>query len=47
MPCMTHILLIRSFLYIDNAVYSIDMALYNIDNINNIVTAMNDAYVRV
>lgn len=32
--------------YIDNAVYSIDMALYNIDNINNIVTALNDAYVR-
>jgi PLD-like domain/Secretion system C-terminal sorting domain len=32
--------------FIDNAFYSIDMALYNIDNVNNIVTALNDAYQR-
>ncbi len=32
--------------FIDHALYSIDMAIYNIDNENNIINALNDAYLR-
>jgi hypothetical protein len=32
--------------YIDRAQYSLDVAIYNIDNLNNIITAINDAYAR-
>ena len=32
--------------HIDHAQYSIDMAIYNIDNENNIINALNDAYLR-
>ncbi|MFN0275046.1 MAG: phospholipase D-like domain-containing protein, partial [Chitinophagales bacterium] len=32
--------------YIDRAQYSLDIAIYNIDNTNNIITAINDAYAR-
>lgn len=32
--------------YLDHAKYSVDLAIYNIDNVNNIITAINDAYSR-
>jgi len=32
--------------YLDQAQYSVDFAIYNIDNVNNIITAINDAYAR-
>lgn len=32
--------------YLDHAQYSIDIAIYNIDNTNNIISALNDAYAR-
>ena len=32
--------------FLDQALYSVDIAIYNIDNINNIITAINDAYAR-
>lgn len=32
--------------YMDHAKYSMDIAVYNIDNVNNIITAINDAYLR-
>lgn len=32
--------------YIDHAQYSLDLAIYNIDNDNNIINALNDAYLR-
>lgn len=32
--------------YMDHAKYSMDIAIYNIDNVNNIITAINDAYLR-
>ena len=31
---------------LDHALYSVDICIYNIDNINNIITAINDAYAR-
>lgn len=32
--------------YLDHAKYSLDIAIYNIDNVNNIISAINDAYAR-
>ncbi len=32
--------------YLDHAQYSVDLCIYNIDNINNLITAINDAYAR-
>lgn len=31
---------------LDHALYSVDICIYNIDNVNNIITAINDAYAR-
>ncbi|MBP9796676.1 MAG: T9SS type A sorting domain-containing protein [Chitinophagales bacterium] len=31
---------------LDHALYSVDICIYNIDNINNLITAINDAYAR-
>lgn len=32
--------------YLDHTKYSLDIAIYNIDNVNNIISAINDAYAR-
>lgn len=32
--------------YLDHAKYTVDLSIYNIDNVNNIITAINDAYAR-
>lgn len=32
--------------FLDHAKYSVDICIYNIDNVNNIISAINDAYAR-
>ena len=32
--------------FLDHAKYSVDICIYNLDNVNNIITAINDAYAR-